>query len=178
MIKPEELALIKGYTVTKEGILLNRNGVHVRGKIKDRKRDYYSFDIRIGPRSENKKVHCMIHRLQAYQKFGDDIYKEGIVIRHLNGDRYDNSYDNIDIGTIKDNKNDIPRELISINCGQISRKYSEEVIESIREDRKNGYTYKQLMSKYNITSKGTIHYILNEEFTLYKTYPKHYKVIL
>ena len=24
MIKPEELALIKGYTVTKEGILLNR----------------------------------------------------------------------------------------------------------------------------------------------------------
>lgn len=67
MIKPEELALIKGYTVTKEGILLNRNGVQVKGRIKDHKRDYYNFDIRIGPRNENKKIHCMIHRLQAYQ---------------------------------------------------------------------------------------------------------------
>ena len=57
MIKPEELALIKGYTVTKEGILLNRNGIQVKGRIKDRKRDYYNFDIRIGPRKENKKVH-------------------------------------------------------------------------------------------------------------------------
>lgn len=120
MIKPEELALIKGYTVTKEGILLNRNGMQVKGRIKDRKRDYYNFDIRIGPRKENKKVHCMIHRLQAYQKFGDKIYEKGIVVRHLNGDRYDNSYDNIDIGTNKDNKNDIPKELVSINCGQIN----------------------------------------------------------
>lgn len=122
MIKPEELALIKGYTVTKEGILLNRNGIQVKGRIKDRKRDYYNFDIRIGPRKENKKVHCMIHRLQAYQKFGDKIYEKGIVVRHLNGDRYDNSYDNIDIGTNKDNKNDIPKELVSINCGQNKQK--------------------------------------------------------
>lgn len=41
----------------------------------------------------------MIHRLQAYQKFGDKIYEDGIVVRYLNGDRYDNSYDNIGIGT-------------------------------------------------------------------------------
>ncbi len=34
MIKPEELALIKGYTVTKEGILLNRNGIQVKGQNK------------------------------------------------------------------------------------------------------------------------------------------------
>ena len=80
MIKPEELALIKGYTVTKEGILLNRNGIQVKGRIKDRKRDYYNFDIRIGPRKENKKVHCMIHRLQAYQKFGDKIYEKGKLV--------------------------------------------------------------------------------------------------
>lgn len=177
MIKPEELALIKGYIVTKEGILLNRNGVQVKGKIKDRKRDYYNFDIRIGPRSENKKVHCMIHRLQAYQKFGDKIYEEGIVVRHLNGDRHDNSYNNIDIGTIKDNKNDIPRELISINCGQIRRKYSKEIVENIREDYKNGLKYSDIMIKYNISSKGTVHYIIHKEHTLYKTYPKRYRVI-
>lgn len=177
MIKPEELALIKGYTVTKEGVLLNRNGVIVKGKIKDSRRDYYVFDIRVGPRKENKKVHCMIHRLQAYQKFGGKLYENGIAVRHLNGDRHDNSWNNIDIGTIKDNKNDIPKELISIHCGQIRRKYSADTIESIRKDKENGYTYSQLMSKYNITSKGSLHYILHKEYTLNKIYPKHYRVI-
>lgn len=177
MLKPEELALVKGYTVTREGILLNRNGKQVKGRIKDRNNDYYNFDIRIGPAKENKKVHCMIHRLQAYQKFGNKIYENGIVVRHLNGDRYDNSYNNIEIGTIKDNKNDIPKELISINCGQIRRKYSVETIESIRKDRKAGFTYTQLMSKYHITSKGTINYILYNECTLYKLYPKRYRLI-
>ena len=32
MIKPEELALIKGYTITKDGILLNCNGKQVKGQ--------------------------------------------------------------------------------------------------------------------------------------------------
>lgn len=95
----------------------------------------------------------MIHRLQAYQKFGDKIYEKGIVVRHLNGDRYDNSYDNIGIGTIIDNKNDIPKELISINCGQIKRKYSKEIVENIRKDYENGLSYSSIMTKYHITSK-------------------------
>lgn len=177
MIKPEELAFIKGYTVTKEGILLNRNGKQVRGKIKSKKQDYYSFDIRVGPRKENKKVHCMIHRLQAYQKYGDSVYEDNIVVRHLNGDRYDNSYDNILIGTHKDNKNDIPKELISINCGHISRKYSKDTVENIRKDYKEGLSYSNIMSKYNISSKGTLHYIIHKEDTLYKVYPKKYRVI-
>ena len=175
MIKPEELALIKGYTITKEGVLLNCNGKEVKGRRKDKNNDYLVFDIRIGPRKLNKKLHCKIHRFQAYLKYGDKIYRKGIVVRHLNGDRYDNSYDNIAIGTIQDNKNDIPRELISINCGQISRKYSKEIIESIRKDREEGYTYRDLMNKYNISSKGTIGYILHKETTLYKTYPRRYR---
>lgn len=176
MIKPEELALIKGYTVTKEGILLNRNGKQVKGKLKSKKQDYYVFDIRIGPRNENKKVHCLIHRLQAYQKYGNELYKEGIVVRHLNGDRYDNSYDNIAIGTIQDNKDDIPKELVSINCGHIGRKYSKETIESIRNDYKQGLSYSDIMTKYNISSKGTIHYVIHGEDTLYKVYPKRYRI--
>ena len=119
----------------------------------------------------------MIHRLQAYQKYKDQIYEDKIVVRHLNGDRYDNSFDNIVIGTKKENKNDIPKDLISIHCGHISRKYSTEIIENIRKDFNNGLTYTQLMGKYNITSKGTINYIIHREDTLYKKYPKRYKVL-
>jgi hypothetical protein len=103
VIKPEELALIKGYTVTKEGILLNRNGIQVKGRIKDRKRDYYNFDIRIGPRKET--------------------------------------------------------------------------IESIRKDYEDGMSYSNIMIKYNISSKGTVHYIIHKEYTLYKTYPKRYRIL-
>lgn len=175
MIRPEELAFIKGYTVTKDGILLNRNGKQVKGRPKSKKQDYYMFDIRIGTRKENKKIHCMIHRLQAYQKYGEDLYKPNTVVRHLNGDRYDNSYENIAIGNHKDNKNDIPKELISINCGHISRKYSKETIENIRKDYKDGLSYSNIMNKYNITSKGTVYHIIHKETTLYKTYPKRYR---
>ena len=176
MIKPEELALIKGYIVTKEGVLLNKNGKIVKGRLKSKKQDYYVFDIRIGPRKENKKMHCMIHRLQAYQKYGDKLYEKNIMVRHLNGDRYDNSYDNIAIGTAKDNKNDIPKELIAINCGQISRKYSKEFIEEIRKEYfSNKLSYSNIMRKYNISSKGTVYNIIYRETTLYKTYPKRYR---
>lgn len=47
MIKPEELALIKGYTVTKEGILLNRNGKQVKGKLKARSKitTYLTYEL-------------------------------------------------------------------------------------------------------------------------------------
>ena len=116
----------------------------------------------------------MFHRLQAYQKYGNDIYKEGIVVRHLNGDRYDNSYNNIAIGTIKDNKHDIPIELVSINCGYVRRKYDKDTVENIRRDKEQGLTYSQLMTKYNISSKGTINYILHREDTLYKIYFQPY----
>jgi Mor family transcriptional regulator len=34
--------------------------------------------------------------------------------------------------------------------------------EEIINDRKIGYTYKELMGKYNITSKGTISFIINK----------------
>lgn len=70
---------------------------------------------------------------------------------------------------IKIIKNDIPKELVSINCGQISRKYSKETID--------GMSYSNIMIKYNISSKGTVHYIIHKEYTLYKTYPKRYRVL-
>lgn len=176
MIKPEELAFIKGYTIDKDGNLLNRNGIKVKGCRKSNKCDYLCFNIRTGPRNQNKILKCMFHRFQAYIKYGNQIYGNGIVVRHLNGNRYDNSYDNISIGTFIDNKRDIPKELISIHCGHIKRIYEPNIVESIRKDRNDGYTYSQLMSKYNISSKGTIHYIINREDTLYKTYPNKYTV--
>lgn len=34
-----------------------------------------------------------IHRLAAYQKYGTNLFKEGIMVRHLNGDKLDYNLD-------------------------------------------------------------------------------------
>jgi hypothetical protein len=49
-----------------------------------------------------------VHKIIAYIKFGDDAIKRGIVTRHLNDCKLDNSWDNIGIGTPKDNWHDMP----------------------------------------------------------------------
>jgi hypothetical protein len=52
-------------------------------------------------------INIAIHRLQAFQKYGDLLYEEGTVVRHLNGDPGSNAWDNIAIGTMSDNMFDI-----------------------------------------------------------------------
>jgi hypothetical protein len=52
---------------------------------------------------EGGKVPVPVHKMQAYQKFGNKMFADGIQVRHLNGDPSDNSWDNIDIGNASDN---------------------------------------------------------------------------
>ena len=40
-----------------------------------------------------------IHRLKAYLLFGDEMFKDGIEVRHLNGNKLDYSSKNIFLGT-------------------------------------------------------------------------------
>jgi hypothetical protein len=56
-------------------------------------------------------INIAIHRLQAFQKYGDLLYEEGTVVRHLNGDPGSNAWDNIAIGTMSDNMFDIPKQI-------------------------------------------------------------------
>lgn len=63
---------------------------------------------RIGVWYNGNTVEVKVHRLQAFKKFGYEMFGEGIVVRHLNNFSLDNSVDNIAIGTIQDNANDIP----------------------------------------------------------------------
>lgn len=52
---------------------------------------------------------------------------------------------------------DIPKEIRVINASNPTHDH-----EAIIKDRKNGYTYKELMGKYGISSKGTISFIINK----------------
>lgn len=104
------LAHQKGYRITDDGVLLfikeGQKPRQIKGSI-DYKGDNKTVPYRrTGIRLDGKVRRLMFHRLQAYQKFGDKIFQKGIEVRHLNGNSLDNSYDNIGIGTLTDNRRD------------------------------------------------------------------------
>ena len=110
MSRNEILAYDLGYRMTKDGKLIGRNGKPVKGwKKNGKKNDYNMFQFR-DPDNPKKHLKFKWSRLQAFQKFGYKIYEHGIVVRHLNSDRGDDSWDNIDIGTQSQNLMDMPKE--------------------------------------------------------------------
>ena len=156
-MKKEMYFYNKKYRVTNDGILLSPNGV-----LKTRlNKGYCVARIRI----EGELWDLFAHRLQAYQKYGDDVYNQGIVVRHLNGVSTDNSWDNIAIGTASENMMDIPQHIRisrALHATSFVKKHDHEDIKKYYLE--NGKSYKKTMNNFNISSKGTLHFILNKKY--------------
>ena len=161
----EKLAVEKGYTITKEGKVLNKNNKLRNLDISNK--GYYRFTIK----KENKCRSVLAHRLQAFIKFGDKIYDENIEVRHLNGVKEDNSFDNIEIGTHTENMNDIPKDIIikkALHASTHNRKFTDNEMIQIREYYQNTKSYKKTKEKFNISSSGTLQYILHINYVTKK----------
>ena len=148
----------KGYYVDKDGNVYSPN------KLLSLKTRYnrYIFSIRCG----GERVNIPVHKFVAYLKYGNDIFGDDIVVRHLNDISLDNKWDNIAIGTQFDNMQDIPKEKRikkAINASKKKRRFSDDEVKNILNDRKNGFTYKELCEKYD-TSKGTLSYLFNNSY--------------
>ena len=63
--------------------------------------------LKFGLTINGKRLYIPIHRLQAFQKFGMKMFEPGIEVRHLNNNNYDNSWDNIALGTRSENMLDL-----------------------------------------------------------------------
>jgi hypothetical protein len=150
-----KLSVDKGYSVDKDGKVFNKDGQEI--SIGKSKKGYLSFNIRLEKGSNPTR--SFVHRLQAYQKFGDKIFETGIVVRHLNGISTDNSYDNIGIGTYSENSLDVPKEKRIKLSSKANLKYNHE---AIINDKKNGLSFSEIMAKHGISSKGTISFILKK----------------
>ncbi len=148
------LAQSKGYYIDKLGIIYSKRGV-VKGNIN--KKGYRMFIMR----SNNRLYNVATHRLVGYQKFGDKIFETNMLIRHLNGNPSDNSYDNIGIGTPSDNMMDIDKKIRQLRSKQANKKYSEETIELWRKEHMSGISYKNLSIKYSI-GKSMLSYYLGK----------------
>ena len=150
------VAHAKGYVVTKEGKVIGVQGNEL--KLNDNE-GYYRFNFR-DFNGNNKSLG--VHRMQAYQKFGNKMFEDKIMVRHLDGNSRNNSWDNIAIGTNSDNMMDISPEIRlakAMHATSFTRKYDKESVKAYYNENKS---YKQTMEHFNITSKGTLHFILNK----------------
>lgn len=144
-----EEVLKLGYTINTEGKVF-RGTREVKGTVGR----YKYFTIRLKDKSSTK---VKFHRLQAYVKYGSELFEDGIEVRHLNGDNFDNSWVNILIGTHSDNMFDKPKE---VRVNQASHPVYDH--EKVRKDIEKGLSSSEIMIKYGIKSKSTVSYIRNK----------------
>jgi len=149
----EQVAKLKGYYIDNNGDVF-----HKEKKLTPRiyKGGYKRTTIRVN----SKLLTLSYHRLQAYKKYGDRIYKKGIQVRHLDNNPSNNSFENIAIGTAKQNYHDsLPevRQQAIQKGGDAIRKFNHKNVISLHNC---GLSYKQIEERLGI-KKGQISWIIN-----------------
>lgn len=158
----------KGYRVVDGEVISPFRDEPLKQRIN--RRGYYEFGVRVKDERfnlvwETRKV--QVHRLAAYQKFGEAIFQDGVQVRHLDDNSKNNLEDNIGIGTQQDNMMDRSPEKrlkLSVNAATKLRKFDDETVAEIRLRHSQGWSYRTLMAHYNITSKGTMSHIINNKY--------------
>ena len=158
----EKIVNERGYYIDKDGNVYNPSGKVLKGKIKN---GYKCLAIRI----DNRRVDVKFSRLQAYQKYGDEIYKDGIVVRHLDNVKENNSFTNSVIGTQRENILDNPKEKrleYARNAALKANKYNKNFVDEIRQKHIDGWSYNKIKEHYKL-SKSTISFIINHKYIIH-----------
>ena len=152
-----EWTFFKGYRVNENGEVITPKGkvrklsrkVDNRGTKPDIR---FTFNMKLPGQASSGPI--PVHRLAAYQKFGDKMFKKGIQVRHLDGDSTNNKPDNTDIGSPSVNAYDRDpeaRRLHAQKAGQKMPHYKgEEFWDNVRADHESGMGYKKLRKKYGV----------------------------
>lgn len=157
------LAIEKGYTCTKEGVVYSPKGYMLKPFTRNKSRkdmpEYLAFGV--GLKNSRRTQDVLIHQLQAYLKYGDKILEHDCV-RHLDGNSLNNHWDNIALGSHIDNAMDKPsavRTKVALNASSYIKKYDPV---AVRQFYSTCRSYKKTMENFGISSKGTLHYVLNK----------------
>tara|TARA_R110000764_G_scaffold233780_1_gene327247 strand:- start:601 stop:909 length:309 start_codon:yes stop_codon:yes gene_type:complete len=78
-----------GYHVSETGQVFDNNGKLLHSHVNKRKRRAFKIDI------DGRLTYIEVCRLQGYQLFGKDTFKEGYGVTHSNGNFMDDSSGNI-----------------------------------------------------------------------------------
>jgi hypothetical protein len=157
----EKRAAALGITVSMDGKTVTRSSDgHTFSLQKTSDGQYWRFNC--GPK--NARIQIRVHRLQAWQKYGDAIYAPGMVCRHLDGNSFNNHRDNIALGTQSDNMMDKSPKNRRIDALRASRsivKYPHAQV--IAYYKQHGFA--ATLAEFGIRSKGTLSHILNKSGT-------------
>lgn len=148
-------AMKRGLRIEKDGTVIGIRGLPIACSLmcrskKDRSnaRRYLTYGYRAGIH----KSQIYIHRLQAYTKFGNALFEDGVKTRHGEGGHLDNSWDNINIGTHAANMQDIPvkkRRSAQSKRKKLSDDQVREVLKLYDSDQ--GWSYGKLGKKYGVS---------------------------
>lgn len=151
----------KGYIVRNDGKVFTPDGRERKLRIKSQEVPYYTFNMKF----EGEAFPVPVHKFAAYLKFGDKIFEDSIQVRHLDGDSLNNSWENLAIGSPSENMHDRPAEVRkahALHAATKLRKLTEDEVRQLRQDRRDGLSYRELMTKYGL-AKSTVSYIVNRK---------------
>ena len=110
-----------------------------------------------------KRRKFSIHRLVASVFIGFDINNKDIYINHIDGDKSNNFYKNLEISDCKRNAEHAAiHDLVIFGENHYKTKYNDKIIHKICKLLEKGYTYQDISNKLNI-SYSYISHIANNE---------------
>ena len=159
------IAYRKGYRVTENGNIVNPDGKELSLNAAAGK--YPTVTVMENSISYNVPV----HRLAAFCFFGKEIFRKGLLVRHLNGNVMDVRKSNIALGNYTDNSMDRPlyQRVKVASVGRKSQKrphnarFSSEDVTLIRSRRDRGETLQAIATTYGV-SRQTIHRIVKKVY--------------
>jgi hypothetical protein len=152
------MAYQKGYRI------IEGNPVSPRGKrrkcttVTSHPPPYLRFNVSVG---SGRAFPVCVHRLVAYQKYGEESLKEGVHVRHRDNNSINNLEDNILLGTPTENMMDVPSEQRREHAAKGNQRHSEKFVEEIRLKHDSGISYNVLSEMYGVP-KSTLSYYLSK----------------
>jgi hypothetical protein len=144
-----------GYRITDNGTLISFTGRIMKPHIDTRGYPVASI-------SGDRHRHFSMHGLAAYMKFGDEYLKDGIVARHIDGNKLNFRPDNILIGTTHDNWMDMTAKQRSDIAARSQQKFTSEQIEEWRTLHLAGMAYRALQKRFGVP-RSTLSYYLSKK---------------
>lgn len=149
VLRREQVAVKLGWTVDESGNILKG------GKPCSYHLNNHGYKCISVPYQFRKMKIVLVHRLAAYINFGKKLYENGIVARHLDGDKLNNSKNNIVLGSYTDNYNDIPDD---VNEDRYRRallnrqRNTEKLYELLKKAKQHGWSYNKMSALFKVSS--------------------------
>jgi hypothetical protein len=148
-----KLAHKRGYTVV-NGEVISPSG-HKMKLYKNKRANTFKI-----MNEERKTFNLAVSTYIGYLKFGDEMFKDGSCVYHADGDRDNNSFDNIKLGELKNvgfyKKPEVRKQSAIIASSKVKKHDHNQIIALYNE----GKSYKQIMEITGIKSKGTLSFII------------------